>query len=66
MLKALGDEGTEWLVKLLRKVWNKEKIPEAWRKSFLIPVYKQKGDVLECEISRGIKPVEQIMKILGF
>ena len=40
------------------------KIPEDWSRSWLVNVYKGKGDALECGSYRGIKLVEHAMKIL--
>ncbi|XP_063594918.1 uncharacterized protein LOC134771892 [Penaeus indicus] len=42
--------------------WNGENIPEDWRTIILVPVYKQKGDVLECGNHRGIKLLERLLK----
>ncbi|XP_063591871.1 uncharacterized protein LOC134768959 [Penaeus indicus] len=40
-----------------------ENIPEDWRTSILVPVYKQKSDVLECGNHRGIKLLEHLLKV---
>ncbi|XP_063592180.1 craniofacial development protein 2-like [Penaeus indicus] len=45
-----------------RQIWNGENIPEGWRTSILVSVYKQKGDVLECGNHRGIKLLEHLLK----
>ena len=39
-------------------------IPNDWRKSILVPVYKRKGDPLVCGSYRAIKLLEQQMKVL--
>ena len=39
-------------------------IPDDWRKSILVPVYKGKGDPLVCGSYRAIKLLEQPMKVL--
>ena len=64
LIKVLGIEGEEWMWELLNSVWENGKIPEEWRKSILIPIYKQKGDILQCGNSRGIKLTEHAMKVL--
>ena len=38
-------------------------IPDDWRKSILVPVYKGKGDPLVCGSYRAIKLLEQQMKV---
>ena len=38
-------------------------MPEEWKKSEIVPIYKQKGDPLECGNFRGIKLLEHGMKM---
>ena len=64
MLKAGGEEYLIWMSDLLKAVWNKEKIPGDWRKSLIVPIFKKKGDILECGNYRGIKLLEHGLKIL--
>ena len=40
------------------------KIPEDCRKSWMVSVYKGKGNALECGSYRGIKLLDQVMKVL--
>ena len=63
MFQLLGKEGIKWMTELLNKVLEDEVIPEDWQKSILVPIYKQKGDILECNNYRGIKLMEHIIKI---
>ncbi|XP_063590237.1 craniofacial development protein 2-like [Penaeus indicus] len=58
MLDALGSEGAMWT----HEIWNGENIPEDWRTSILVPIYKQNGDVLKCGNHRGIKLLEHLLK----
>ncbi|XP_013785550.1 uncharacterized protein LOC106469594 [Limulus polyphemus] len=55
--------GVEVLWDLLRKVYEKEKIPDEWRDSVIIPIYKEKGDIQDCGNYRGIKLMSHTMKI---
>ena len=64
MLKAAGEYGTRWMTELCNAVVRDGKIPEDWSRSWLVNVYKGKGDALECGSYRGIKLVEHAMKIL--
>ena len=62
--KAAGEDGTRWMTELCNAVVRDGKIPEDWSRSWLVNVYKGKGDALECGSYRGIKLVEHAMKIL--
>ena len=64
LLKVLGEEGIDWLLELLQRIWQEEKIPEDWKLSEIVPIYKQKGDPMECGNNRGIKLLEHVMKLL--
>ena len=53
MLKAAGDEGTRWMTELCNAVVRDGKIPKDWNRSWLVNVYKGKGDALACGIKRN-------------
>ena len=40
-----------------------ERMPEEWRRSVLIPIYKNKGDAQCCGNYRGIKLISHTMKV---
>ncbi|MCJ8739627.1 hypothetical protein PDJAM_G00049210 [Pangasius djambal] len=40
-----------------------EKMPEEWRSSVLVPIFKNKGDVQSCSNCRGIKLMSHTMKL---
>ena len=40
-----------------------EKMPDEWRSSVLVPLYKGKGNIKECENYRGIKLMSHFMKL---
>jgi hypothetical protein len=63
MLKAAGEIGAEWMTDLCNSIVLEGKIPEDWKDSLLIPVFKGKGDPLECGSYRAIKLLEQAMKV---
>ena len=62
--KALGEEGVDILYDLMVKIFDQERIPEEWRGSILIPIFKNKGDVQNCSNYRGIKLMSHTLKIL--
>jgi hypothetical protein len=64
MLKAAGEAGAVWVTEICNLVLREGRIPEDWCKSWMVNVYKGKGDALECGSYRGIKLLEHVMKIL--
>jgi hypothetical protein len=64
MLKAAGEVGTLWVTDVCNAVVREGKIPEDWCKSWMVNVYKGKGDALECGSYRGIRLLEHVMKVL--
>ena len=58
--KSLGRTGVNCLKEALNKITDEEKIPAIWRKSILIPIYKNKGDIMNCGNYRGIKLTRQV------
>ncbi|GJS86920.1 hypothetical protein Tco_0769556 [Tanacetum coccineum] len=46
--RCLEDEGVKWLTCLFNKILLSAKIPEEWRLSEVIPIYKNKGDAQAC------------------
>ena len=61
--KMLGDVSIGWLKNLFNKVLIEGKMPEDWRKSFIVPIFKGKEDIQECGNYRGIKLMRHSMKI---
>ena len=52
---------------LVDEIFNKiivtKKMPDEWRKSILVPIYKNKGDIQNCKKYRGIKLMCHTMKL---
>lgn len=61
--KSIGRAGMEWLTELFSVVFKMTKMPDAWRWSMIIPLYKNKGDIQNCNNDRGIKLLSQTMKV---
>ena len=63
MMKASGGFGTRWMTNLINTIIKEGCIPDDWRKSILVHVYKGKGDPLVCGSYRAIKLLGQPMKV---
>ncbi|KAK3524132.1 hypothetical protein QTP70_018031, partial [Hemibagrus guttatus] len=61
--KCLGEATMEFLTSLFNRVLESERMPEEWRRSVLVPIFKNKGDVQSCSNYRGIKLMSQTMKL---
>jgi len=61
--KMVGEKATTWLQGLFNKMLSGEPMPREWRESWVVPIYKRKGDVQECKNYRGIKLLSQTMKV---
>jgi hypothetical protein len=49
--------------KLIISIWNKKELPEEWKESITVPIYK-KGDKTDCNNHRGITLLSTTYKIL--
>jgi len=58
MIQATGDTGTQWILDLYNGIVKEGSIPEDWKSSVVLPIYKVKGDPMECGSYRGIKLLE--------
>jgi len=63
MLKAAGETGVSWVTDLCNVIVKEGRIPADWKKSWIVSVYKGKGDALDCGSYRGIKLLDQVMKV---
>ena len=52
LIKAGGRTICLEIHKLITSTWKKEKLPEEWRESIIIPIHK-KGDKTDCNNYRG-------------
>jgi len=50
--------------RLITYIWKKEKLPEEWKESIIVPVHK-KGDKTDCNNCRGISLLPTTHKILS-
>ncbi|KAF7649500.1 hypothetical protein LDENG_00140040, partial [Lucifuga dentata] len=61
--KCLGEVAVEFLTRLFNEILESERMPEEWRRSVLVPIFKNKGDVQSCGNYRGIKLMSHTMKL---
>jgi hypothetical protein len=61
--RYLGDIAIMWLTKLFNTIFRSNKIPDEWRRSILVPIFKNKGDIQSCTNYRGIKLMSHTMKL---
>ena len=52
-----------FFTRLFNRILNGERMPEEWRKSTLVPIFKNKGDAQDCRNYRVIKLLSHGMKI---
>ena len=60
---ALGNKGVEFLVNIFNRLLRGEKMPDDWRRSVLVPLYKGKGDIKKCGNYRRIKLMSHTTKL---
>ncbi|KAK3537270.1 hypothetical protein QTP70_007006 [Hemibagrus guttatus] len=61
--KCLEEAAVEFLTSLFNRVLESERMPEEWRRSVLVPIFKNKGDVQSCSNYRGVKLMSHTMKL---
>ena len=64
MIQATGDNGKQWILDLCNGIVKEGSIPEDWKSSVVLPIYKGKGDPMQCGSYRGIKLLEHAMKVI--
>ena len=64
MLKPVGEAGAVEVRDLIEDIISEGCIPTDWQESFIVNLYKGKGDALNRGNYRGLKLIEQVMKVL--
>src|SRR3989441_1602792 len=64
MLKAVGKAEVKWVTDICIEVVRSGVVPADWRRSWMVNVYKGKGNALECSSYRGIKLLDHVLKVL--
>ena len=52
------------MTRLINKIIYEERVPTEWKVSEIVPIFKQKGDSMECGSYRGVKLLEHASKLL--
>jgi len=53
MIQATGDIGIQWILDLCNGIVKEGSIPEDWKSSVVLPIYKGKGDPMEVDRTEG-------------
>jgi hypothetical protein len=64
LFKAGGTTILFEIHKIINSPWNKEELPEEWKESIVVPIYK-KGDKTDCSNFKGISLLSNTYKILS-
>jgi hypothetical protein len=63
LIQARGEILMSTIHKLINSVWNKEKLPDKWKESIIVPIHK-KGDKTDCN-NHGISLLSTSYNILS-
>ena len=61
--ECLGEIALKLLTKLYNITMESERMPDEWRDSVLIPIFKNKGDIHSCSNDIGITCISHTMKL---
>src|SRR2546425_12907440 len=64
MLKAAGEAEVRWVTDICNEVVRSGVVSADWRRSWMVNVYKGKGNALESSSYRGIKLLDHVLKVL--
>jgi hypothetical protein len=61
--RSFGDVAMVWLTKLFNIIFRSNKMLDEWRRSILVPIFRNKGDMQSCANYREIKLMSHTMKL---
>ena len=64
MILASGEIGVKVMMELCQRVLDGRGMPDEWKTNVIVPIFKGKGDVMSCGSYRGVKLLENAMKIV--
>ena len=64
-MQAAGEAGIRWVTEICNAILKEGKVPEDWERSWIVSVYKGKGDALDLWfIQRNKTPGSRVMKVM--
>ena len=64
MIVASGEIGVKVMMELCQRVLDGGGMPDKWKTSVIVPIFKGKGDVMSCGSYRVVKLLENATKIV--
>jgi hypothetical protein len=64
LIQACGETFQYEMHKPINSIWNKEELPDQWKESIIVPIYK-KGNKTDCSNYHGISLLPASNKILS-
>jgi len=64
MISASGQVGVNVMMHLCQRVLDGKGMPQEWKNSIVVPIFKGKGDPMNCGSYREVKLLEHAMKIV--
>jgi hypothetical protein len=64
LIQAGGKTLLSAIHELINSIWNKEELPDQWKESIIVPIYK-KGDKTDCNNFHGISLLSTSYKMLS-
>ena len=64
MIVANGEIGVKVMMEQCQRVLDGRGMPDEWKTSVIVPIFKGQGDVMSCGSYRGVKLLEHAMKIV--
>ena len=64
MIRSAGEELAKPITNLANRIVKEGCIPSDWNLSYIVSLYKGKGDALSRDNYRGLKMLDQVMKII--
>jgi hypothetical protein len=61
--RCLGDIAIVWLTKLFNIIFQSNKMSDEWRKSILVSIFKNKGDIQSCTNYKRTKLMSHTMNL---